>query len=66
MIIKTKIPFSGKRKVWMKFISDKRTEERIFNVSFIGVQKGEFFYEVDNSFPKEIIKLIFGHNASVK
>jgi len=66
MVIGTKTFFSGKRKIWMKFVSNKEVEERTFNVSFIGIQNGEFFYEVDNSFPEEMIKLIFGHKASIK
>ena len=66
MVIGTKTFFSGKRKIWMKFVSNKGVEERTFNVSFIGIQNGEFFYEVDNSFPEEMIKLIFGHKASIK
>ena len=65
MIIQTKAPYSGKGKIWMKFVVGEREFERFFKVAFQGMQKDNFFHEVDNDFPKEMVKLIFGYGAVV-
>jgi hypothetical protein len=65
MIIQTKAPYSGKGKIWMKFVIGKREFERFFKVIFRGMQKGNFSYEVDDDFPEEMVKLIFGYEAVV-
>ena len=54
MIIRTKTPYSGKGKIWMKFVIGEREFERFFKVAFQGMQKDNFFHEVDNDFPKEM------------
>jgi len=65
MIIRTKTPYSGKGKIWMKFVVGEREFERFFKVTFQGMQKGNFSYEVDDDFPEEMVKLIFGYGAVV-
>ena len=65
MLIRTKTPYSGKGKIWMKFVVGEREFERFFKVAFQGMQKDNFFHEVDNDFPKEMVKLIFGYGAVV-
>jgi hypothetical protein len=65
MIIQTKTPYSGKGKIWMKFVVGEREFERFFKVTFQGMQKGNFSYEVDDDFPEEMVKLIFGYGAVV-
>ena len=65
MIIRTKTPYSGKGKIWMKFVVGEREFERFFKVTFQGMQKGNFSYEVDDDFPEEMVKLIFGYEAVV-
>jgi hypothetical protein len=66
VIIRTKSPYLGKKKIWMKFISGEKEFEKYFDVEFQGFQRGEFIYKVDNSFPREMIKLIFGYDVNVK
>jgi len=65
MVIQTKTPYSSKGKIWMKFVTGDEEFERFFKVTFQGIQKGNFFYEVEGGFPKEMVKLIFGLGAVV-
>jgi len=66
MIIKTRSPYLGKGKIWMKFKIEDLEFEEYFEIKLIGVQKNNaFFYEVEDDFPKEMLKLIFGAEASV-
>ena len=66
MIVKTRSPYSGKGKIWMKFKIGNTEFEKWFEVKLTGVQRGDvFFYEVEDSFPKEMLKLIFGTEASI-
>jgi len=65
MVIRTKTPYSGKGKIWMKFVTEEGEFERFFRVSFQGMQKGNFFYEVEDDFPKEMVKLIFGFDSVI-
>ncbi|TCK02484.1 hypothetical protein [Phorcysia thermohydrogeniphila] len=65
MIIQTKDPYSGKGKIWLKFVIGEEEFERFFKVTFQGIQKGKFFYEVEDGFPKEMVKLIFGLDAVI-
>ena len=65
MLIRTKTPYSGKGKIWMKFVIGEREFERFFKVAFQGMQKDNFFHEVDNDFPKEMIDIISGYESVV-
>jgi hypothetical protein len=65
MIIRTKTPYSGKGKIWMKFVEGKKGWERFFNVTFQGMEGGEFLYEIDDDFPKKVLKLIFGYETKI-
>jgi hypothetical protein len=65
MIIRTKTPYSGKGKIWIKFIIGEREFERFFKVIFRGMQKGNFSYEVDDDFPEEMVRLVFGYGAMI-
>jgi hypothetical protein len=65
MVIRTKEPYLGKKKIWIKFVDGEKEVEKHFIVNFHGFQRGEFVYEVDDSFPKEVIKLIFGYSVVV-
>jgi hypothetical protein len=65
MTIQTKTPYSGKGKIWMKFVVGEREFERFFKVIFRGMQKGDFSYEVDDDFPKEMVNIIFGYEAVI-
>ena len=66
MIIRTKTPYSGKGKIWMRFIIGEREFEKFFKVTFQGLQGGEFSYEADDDFPKEMVRLIFGYGAMME
>jgi len=69
MIVKviTANPYLGKGKVWMKFIDENGNEmEKYFNVRIQKVSGHyEFTYQVDDDFPPEMLKLIFGYGAVV-
>ena len=49
----------------MKFVIGKREFERFFKVIFRGIQKGNFSYEVDDDFPEEMVRLIFGYGTMI-
>jgi len=65
MIIRTKTPYSGKGKIWMKFVVGEKERERFFNVTFRGMEGGEFLYEIDDDFPQKLLKVIFGYGTKV-
>ncbi len=65
MIIRTKTPYSGKGKIWMRFVVGEKEWERFFNVTFRGMEGGEFLYEIDNDFPERLLKVIFGYETKV-
>ncbi len=66
MIIQTKTLYSGKGKLPMKFIIDRKKFERDFKVTFIGARsRNTFLYEVDDNFPKEVLNVIFGYNTMI-
>ena len=65
MLVKSETYFSNKRKIWMKFIFEGKEFERFFNVVLQSVRVRTFFYEVDDDFPEEMLKLIFGYGAVV-
>jgi hypothetical protein len=65
MLIETKTPLSGKGKIWLKFVFGNESFERYFKVELQRVYRNRFVYEVENGFPKELVKLIFGHDAVI-
>jgi len=65
MIIRTKTPYSGKGKIWMKFVEGEKERERFFNVTFQGMEGKKFLYEVDDDFPEELLEVIFGYETKI-
>ncbi|WP_456341507.1 hypothetical protein [Thermovibrio sp.] len=65
MLIETETPLSGKGKIWLKFVFGNESFERYFKVELQRARKNKFVYEVENSFPEEMVKLIFGHDAVI-
>jgi len=65
MIIRTKTPYSGKGKIWMKFVVGEKERERFFNVTFRGMEERKFLYEIDDDFPEELLKVIFGYETKI-
>ena len=65
MIIRTKTPYSGKGKIWMKFVVGEKERERFFNVTFRGMEERKFLYEIDDDFPEGLLKVIFGYETKI-
>jgi len=65
MIIRTKTPYSGKGKIWMKFVVGEKERERFFNVTFRGMEERKFLYEIDDDFPEELLEVIFGYETKI-
>ena len=65
MLIRTKTPYSGKGSIWLKFAIGDKEFERSFKVTFLGRHKGRFFYEIEDGFPEEMVRLVFGIDAVI-
>ena len=68
MVIKTRGFTLRKGKIKLTFVSGKEVTERSFEVKLQGAinrNPPALFYEVEDQFPKELIKLFFGVDAVV-
>ncbi len=65
MIIRTPSFQSIRKEINLKFVTDNGEFERSFKISFQGIQGKNFHYEVENGFPREMIRLIFGAEATI-
>ncbi|WP_297446497.1 hypothetical protein [Desulfurobacterium sp.] len=65
MIIKTRTPYLGKKKIWMRFVTSTGDYEKFYEIRFHNIEKGAFLYEIGDDFPKDLIELIFGYGATI-
>ncbi|OMH40007.1 hypothetical protein [Desulfurobacterium indicum] len=65
MIIKTRTPYLGKRKIWVRFVTSFGDFEKFYEVKTHSVGERTFLYEIDDDFPECLIELIFGYGATI-
>jgi len=65
MVVRTPSFQSIRKEIKLKFVTESGEFEREFKVSFQGIQGKNFYYEVENGFPKEMVKLLFGVDAEI-
>ena len=65
MIIRTPSFQSIRKEIKLKFVTDKGEYEKSYKISFQGMQGKNFYYEVEDGFPREMVRLLFGADAVV-
>lgn len=70
MLISTKSFSSSKKVIRLMFVEitengQKKQEEKVFTAVLHNVGKEYFTYRLEDSFPKEMLKVIFGHSCRV-
>ncbi len=65
MIIRTPSFQSIRKEIKLKFVTDKDEYEKSYKISFQGMQGKNFYYEVEDGFPREMVRLLFGADAVI-
>ena len=65
MIVRTPSFQSIRKEINLNFVTNNGEFERSFKISFQGIQGKNFYYEVEDGFPREMIRLMFGAEATI-